>query len=254
MMGTKEFSLNVSGNRIKGSRFLPSPRHKKSLGLIVLCHGIPGGQKDPDDPGYPGLAMRLNEVGFEAVHFNFRGAGESSGDFDLLGWSEDLRAVLDYSSAGRSASTLILFGFSAGAAVAVQVAARDSRVNGLVLCGCPADFEGITADPHGFLQHARTIGIVRSSGFPADFPSWENGMRMVRAERWISALKDVPTLILHGDRDDVVPVAHAQRLYAQANEPKDLVIIKGAGHRLRLDRAAMDAAIRWLDVTMVARI
>lgn len=252
-MDAQEFTLNVSGNRIKGARCLPSPRHGKSLGLIVLCHGIPGGQKDPDDPGYPGLAMRLNEVGYEAAHFNFRGAGESSGDFDLLGWSEDLRAVLDCLCAGRSASTLILFGFSAGAAVAVQVAARDSRVKGLVLCGCPADFEGIAADPHGFLQHARTIGIVRSPAFPPDFPVWENGMRMVRAERWINELKNVPTLILHGDQDDVVPVAHAHRLYERAHEPKDLVVIKGAGHRLRLDHAAMDAAFRWLVETMVSR-
>lgn len=251
-MDVREFSLNVAGNRIKATRFSPSPGREKPLGLVVLCHGIPGGQKDPDDPGYPALAKRLSEAGYEAAHFNFRGAGESSGDFDLLGWGEDLRAVLGRLRAEGAASPPILFGFSAGAAVAVHLAALDSGVKGLILCGCPADFEGIEADPHGFLQHARTIGIIRSPGFPSDYSAWEQGIRVVRAERWISELKAVPTLILHGDQDEVVPVEHAHRLYERAQEPKDLVIIKGAGHRLRLDQAAMEAAFRWLAQKMAA--
>jgi fermentation-respiration switch protein FrsA (DUF1100 family) len=37
-------------------------------------------------------------------------------------------------------------------------------------------------------------------------------------------------LILHGDRDDVVPFAQGQRLFAAANEPKTFYIISGAGH------------------------
>lgn len=251
-MDAQEFSLNVSGNWIKGARVYSSRGRENSVGLVVLCHGIPGGHKDAEDPGYPGLAKRLSEAGFEAVYFNFRGAGESSGDFDLLGWGEDLRAVVGWLRAERPALLPILFGFSAGAAVAVQVAARDRGFKGVILCGCPADFEGIEADPQGFLQHARAIGIIRSPGFPSDVPAWERGLLLVRAERWIAEIEAVPTLILHGDQDDVVPVGHAHRLYARAREPKDLVIIRGAGHRLRLDPAAMDAAFRWLAQTGVS--
>lgn len=248
-MNVREFSLNVSGNCIKGRRFL-SCGHLQ--GLVVLCHGIPGGQKDPEDPGYPALAMRLSAAGYEAAHFNFRGAGESSGDFDLLGWVEDLCAVLAWLRAEGAASMPVLFGFSAGAAVAVRVAASEIPVKGLILCGCPADFEGIAADPQGFIQHARTIGIIRSPQFPSDVRTWERGLRHVRAERWIAEIEAIPKLILHGDRDDVVPVAHAHRLYTHAREPKDLVIIRGAGHRLRFDHEAMNAALQWLAQTRMS--
>jgi hypothetical protein len=40
----------------------------------------------------------------------------------------------------------------------------------------------------------------------------------------------VPLLILHGDRDEVVPLEQAKRLYAAANEPKQLHVIRGAEH------------------------
>src|SRR3954447_14116046 len=65
---------------------------------LVLCHGFPAG------PGgaltsaqtYPDLADHLaTETGWTVVAFNFRGAGESEGNFSLLGWLEDLRAVVD---------------------------------------------------------------------------------------------------------------------------------------------------------------
>jgi fermentation-respiration switch protein FrsA (DUF1100 family) len=39
-----------------------------------------------------------------------------------------------------------------------------------------------------------------------------------------------PKLIVHGDRDEVVPLAHGQRLFELAPEPKRFVLIAGAGH------------------------
>ena len=47
----------------------------------------------------------------------------------------------------------------------------------------------------------------------------------------------VPLLIQHGDADHVVPVAHGRALFAMANEPKELVIIPGAGHDVVFDHA-----------------
>ena len=39
-------------------------------------------------------------------------------------------------------------------------------------------------------------------------------------------------LIIHGQRDELVPSSHAQVLYERANEPKALEILSGADHRL----------------------
>ena len=55
-----------------------------------------------------------------------------------------------------------------------------------------------------------------------------------------------PLLLLQGNDDEVVNVNHAYRLYARAGEPKDLVIVEGANHRLRHNERAMAIAIDWL--------
>jgi fermentation-respiration switch protein FrsA (DUF1100 family) len=51
---------------------------------------------------------------------------------------------------------------------------------------------------------------------------------------------------MHGDHDETVPLEHVHRLYEKAGEPKEKVIIPGAGHRLRLDDRAVKAALDWL--------
>jgi hypothetical protein len=40
----------------------------------------------------------------------------------------------------------------------------------------------------------------------------------------------VPLLVVHGDRDEIVPLDHGRRLFAAANEPKTFYLIPGAHH------------------------
>jgi fermentation-respiration switch protein FrsA (DUF1100 family) len=46
----------------------------------------------------------------------------------------------------------------------------------------------------------------------------------------MAKISPLPLLILHGDRDEIVPVHHGQLLYDAALEPKQLWIVPGAGH------------------------
>jgi fermentation-respiration switch protein FrsA (DUF1100 family) len=39
-----------------------------------------------------------------------------------------------------------------------------------------------------------------------------------------------PLLVIHGDRDEIVPLAHAEALFEAASDPKRLQIIEGVGH------------------------
>ena len=99
---------------------------------ICLCHGIPLGQQhSPGDSGYPGLAQRLCDAGFVTLIFNFRGTGQSQGNLDMLGWTRDLEAAIDFLSSLDEVdkSRLCLLGSSGGAAVSVYVAANDTRVS-----------------------------------------------------------------------------------------------------------------------------
>ena len=55
-----------------------------------------------------------------------------------------------------------------------------------------------------------------------------------------------PLLLVHGSEDEVVDVSHAHKLYDRAGETKQIIIIDGAGHRLRQDDRAMAIVIDWL--------
>src|SRR5437763_11612001 len=66
---------------------------------MVVCHGFPNGPKSAAASGqtYPELADRLAEdAGWTVLTFNFRGTGQSEGDFSLGGWLADLRAAVDF--------------------------------------------------------------------------------------------------------------------------------------------------------------
>jgi len=217
---------------------------------LCICHGIPAIPFNPCDSGYRDLAARFASLGFVTLIFNMRGAGLSDGDFDIAGWSRDIGAAITFLSTEGSVnpSMLYLMGFSGGAAAAIHRAAADTRVAGVIACASPAHFRDLPGKG-GFpacLTRWREIGIIRDPAFPRDMESWTSGFLEVAPVAHIGRLAPRPLLLLHGDADEVVPVSHARDLYAAAREPKQLTIIPGGAHRLRVDEAAMSIAADWL--------
>ncbi|MGD9118032.1 MAG: alpha/beta fold hydrolase [Dehalococcoidia bacterium] len=246
-MQIKPVNLERDGINIVGQLYLPEgkiPYH-----TVCTCHGIPAGPPDPNDRGYASLAEYLCSEGLAALIFNFRGTGLSGGNIDMLGWTRDLTAMLDYLYALDEVdkSRLTLLGFSGGAAVSVCVAARDKRVSAMVSGACPAGFgEWTRRDPQTLIEHFREVGAIRDKDFPASPQKWLDGFKAVRPIDYIARISPRPLLLVHGDKDETVSVDDAQRLYAKAGEPKKLAIIEGAGHRLRHDEKAMAIVLEWL--------
>jgi len=239
----KEVFLEVDGLKLRGEIY--PPQGEGPFPVLCLCHGIPARPPDPSDPGYRALAERFSQEGFLSFIFNFRGAGESEGNLDLLGWTRDLGAVLDWLGSLEEVdqARVSVMGFSGGAAVAVYVAAHDTRVKSVVACACPAEF---TFSPEEMLRQAREVGTIRDPDFPPSFEEWAQGLKEVSPIRFIDRISPRPLLILHGESDELIDPSQALRLYEKAREPKEFILIHGAGHRLRLSREAMEAAARWL--------
>ncbi|MBA7619714.1 hypothetical protein ES703_27055 [subsurface metagenome] len=248
-MVKKAVVLEVEGINISGQLYLPTG--KAPHPTVCVCHGIPARVPDPGEArGYPLVAERICREGFAVLIFNFRGTGASGGNLDVLGWTRDLKVVIDYlcTLPEVDKSRLSLLGFSGGAAVSVYVASQDSRVSCVAACACPAEFTFITEvdEPWSVVDHFRSIGAIRDEDFPQSTEEWLNDFRLVRPVEYVAGIAPRPLLLVHGSKDETVDMSHAYRLYDKAGEPKQIIVVDGAGHRLRQDDRAMAIVIDWL--------
>ncbi|MFC2040613.1 alpha/beta hydrolase [Chloroflexota bacterium] len=248
-MNFQDIKFYTSGITLRG-RFYTSLT-KQPATTVCVCHGIPSGKpKDAADGGYPVLAGELCAAGHNVMLFNFRGTGESGGNLDMLGWKEDLMAALDWLWLRLEVDKdkLVLLGSSGGAAIAVQVAAADTRVAGVALWACPADFGSLLAADKAeeTLAHYREIDAIRDAEFPASVDEWYANFRGLTPEKFIAAITPRKLLIVHGEADTTVPVEHAHRLFIGAGEPKQLAVLAGVGHQLRREAGAVENVQQWL--------
>jgi dipeptidyl aminopeptidase/acylaminoacyl peptidase len=247
-MEIKEIRVRADGLQLAGELHIPS--RGKVHPALCICHGIPAVPHDPTDRGYTLLAQDFCRAGFITLIFNFRGAGKSEGNLDILGWSRDLQAALDflYSLKEADKTRFCLLGFSGGAAVSVYTTAHDPRVSSVVTCACPADFRALSQreTPLDTIQRFHQIGAIRDKDFPPSIEEWQRGFETVSPINWIDKISPRPLLLVHGDADELIPLKHAHRLYQKAKEPKELKIVPGAKHKMRLEKAAMAFVLDWL--------
>jgi len=233
-MNTRTVFLEADGLKIAGQLYLPGEGDQIPYPTVCLCHGIPSGSSVPGDRGYPLLAERICHQGLAVFLFNFRGTRASAGNLDILGWTRDLKAGIDYlyTLPEVDKSRLLLLGFSGGAAVAIYVASHDTRVSSVVACACPAEFTFLTEvdNPSSVVDHFRSIGAIRDKDFPHSVEEWLSGFELVSPVKYVAGIAPRP----------------AYELYARAGEPRQIIIVEGAGHRLRLDDRAMAIVMDWL--------
>jgi putative redox protein len=246
----------VSGGlRLVAHLAAPKPGSKApgNPGLVV-CHGFPNGPKSAAASGqtYPELADRLaEEAGWKVLTFNFRGTGNSEGDFSLGGWLQDLHAAVDHLLLSGDVDGVWLCGASTGGSLAICAAAEDDRVKGVAALSARADFDDWAAHPRRFLEHAREIGVIRSAAFPADTDAWIRELKETRPLVLAEKLAPRPLLLVQGSDDDLVPALDARAL-ADCHGHAELRIIQGAGHRLRHDPRAVAVLLGWMDRQITA--
>jgi putative redox protein len=217
---------------------------------LVLAHGFPAGSGGAltSAQTYPDLADHLAaETGWTVIAFNFRGTGESEGNFSLLGWLDDLVAVVDHAVDLPRSGGVWVAGSSAGGAVALGAASDDDRIRGVATLAAPADFDNWASDARAFLAHCRLVGVVRDAAFPPDVEAWAGEFKKVQPLTAAAAVPPRPLLLMHGSDDSTVPVSDARALADAADGQADLRVIAGAGHRLRHDPRAVAALIGWME-------
>lgn len=244
------FSVLADGITIRGRIFVPARPRSAKYPALIICHGVPGSvaARPDDDPGYDALAEEFASLGVAAVFFNFRGCGDSGGDFDMLGWARDLEKVLEetLNTPRIDSNRVMVLGFSGGGAAAIYVASANPSIHSLAVVGTPAHFRLFEADPEDIVQDFRNRGIIRDQGFPPEVNRWVGGFEEIEPQRWIALFRGKRLLVLHGDADELIPVEHAQELFVRAPAGKaELFVVPGGEHRLRLDPRCVAKLKEW---------
>ena len=250
--GGGPFSITLEDRAMAAYLARPAPSAAGGAGRhgLVLCHGFPADQIQPQTPnrGYQLLADRLAaDTGWVVLTFSFRGTSESTGNFSLAGWLADLQTAIEVLLQTGIVDAVWLCGFAAGGALAICAAGEDRRVRGVAAFAAPADFADRASDARRFVAQARAVGVIRDPGFPSDLDDWARELRDIRPLGLIAKVPPRPILLVHGATDEVVSVLDARALADAADARVELRVLPGAGHRLRNDPRAIALLIGWLD-------
>ena len=156
----------------------------------------------------------LTQDGTGLVALSYRGYAGSSGRPSEDGLIADARAAYAFATQHYPAARLVIWGESLGTGVAVAIAAEkaaEKKVARLVLEAPFASAVSVAAAVYPFVP----VRFLMKDQFRSDLR-----IRNVK----------VPVLIVHGDRDTVIPIESGERLYALAEDPKRFLRVAGAGH------------------------
>lgn len=200
--------------------------------IVILCHGFMGYK---DSWTNRALSEELARRQIATLRFDFFGHGRSEGDLHnlllstLIEQTQSAMALMR----GHGFTQIALLGSSFGGLVATLVAAKEPSVAALAL-RCPVgDFPALLRRRFGrvAIELWRRLGHVPESiaPIPVRYAFFEDCLRHDTG-RAASQLR-VPTIIVHGDQDEVIPVSQAQELCAHIPAEKALHVIPGADHR-----------------------
>ena len=177
-----------------------------SLGHLLLCHGNAGNVGDRVVH-----AALLTATGFDVLLFDYRGYGRSSGRPSEQGTYRDARAALAclLDQPGVDPARVLYLGESIGGAVALDLALERPPA-GLVLLSAFTSVRDL-----GRLHYPFVPAALIADAYPT--------LRRIHELH-------APLLVLHGDRDDIVPLSQGSAVFEAAPGPKRMHVFPGLGH------------------------
>lgn len=158
------------------------------------------------------IKMLYDKVPANIFIFDYREFGKSEGKISEQGTYLDAKAALKYlySREDTNNEKIIFFGRSIGSAVAVDLAVKE-KCCALVLETPLTSLKDMAKSLYPY----HPLGFIMQSKYDS-----------------IAKIRDikVPVLIIHGDKDEMVPYEQGRRLYDAANSPKEFYTIPGAVH------------------------
>jgi dipeptidyl aminopeptidase/acylaminoacyl peptidase len=230
-MRLEKVSFQSEGQRISGFLHLPDVW---SRACVMASHGL---LSSKDSEKYIALGERLSREGFAMLRFDFRGVGESEGriEDDMVSRRiVDLGSAIDFVKSHPGLGNRIgLLGSSLGGYVSLIRASMDKEIRAVVVWATPF--------------HLDDLGSKKQN---EDYPlPAEAFFKDLPKHRLLPLLPKVSNcMVIHGEKDELVPVDQAWEIFHSLGGPKEIHIIEGADHRLtepKHRQRAMDLTTEW---------
>jgi uncharacterized protein len=202
------------------------PLSKEKTPAVLICPGF-GGNKCGKHRLFVSLGKELAKKGIAVLRFDYRGAGDSEGEFDditLDSKVSDTLKCLDFLQKHPSidATRIGLLGRSLGGAIAVLAARKNQHIKSMALWA-PV----FTSEPWKKMWEAYKINPQQfaKKDILASLPNMPN-LRFLEQffkldiTSELDALKNIPLLHIHGDKDAIVKVEHSEA-YKKARVESD---------------------------------
>ncbi len=230
-MKTEKVSFLSEGNHLSGMLHLPDRDHPP---CVIASHGL---LSSKDSEKYIAIGHRLAGEGIALLRFDFRGIGESEGneeDNTISKKLADLKSAIDfirsYPGLGRAIG---LLGSSLGGFLSLIQASQDPEIRSLVIWATPFHMDDL-----GTKKQEEDYPLPPQAFFD-DLPK----------HRLLPILPNVEkVLVIHGEKDELVPIDQAMEIFCHLSLPKEIHIIGGADHRLTDPihrQRAIDLSVDW---------
>jgi alpha-beta hydrolase superfamily lysophospholipase len=239
------------GELIRGN--FVQPQGKGPFPGICKFHGLPGSSDQ-----IHGVASNLAKVGFAVLTFDFRGFRQSEGVFRLSSEIVDAMEAITHiqESEFTREDWIGVYGASYGAAVAINAATRDRRID--VICIRAPVYDTLAFAQAPFIQPAVEQLIENS---PNEIRGLTDPVLREKILDWmkedgekynpihvIADMASKPFLVITGDKDSEIDVTGVRQFFELASDPKKLIIVEGADHELSDSKAyetTMSHVVNW---------
>jgi len=255
----RPITFTNDGEQIIGILHVPDNLKKgEKAPAIAMFHGFTG-HKSEAHRFFIHVARALCNAGYIVLRFDFRGSGDSDGEFEDMTVSKevsDASQAIDFLSdlAVTNQKKIGVIGLSMGGRVAAILASKDKRIKFVILYSAALSslkekFLGrLKKEDLKKLEKGEAVhignGWYLKKGF---FETIDSPVPLEVLDKI-----EVPVLIIHGDSDDIVSLDDAQRGYRilkKLHSKNELYIIKGGDHtftRKEHTQKVIDKTLNWL--------
>jgi dipeptidyl aminopeptidase/acylaminoacyl peptidase len=230
-MVVEKVSFKSEGNKISGILHLPEGKNPP---CVIASHGL---LSSKDGEKYTAIGQRLSQEGIAMLRFDFRGIGESEGrlkDDTVSRRIADLDSAIPFVRSYPGMGNRIgLLGSSLGGYISLIVASMEREIRTVVIWATPFHLDDLGSKKQEEEQP------LPGKAFFKDLPK----------HRLFPLLPKVSNcMVIHGEKDELVPVNQAWEIFHTLGAPKEIHVIEDADHRLTNPshrQRAIELSVEW---------